>query len=183
MSADELGVPDEKDDLVVVARAVKVRGLRGEVVAELLTDFPNRFAETKRFFAIDSEGRTRTFALEDFWFHQKRVVLKFKGYDSPEAANELVGLNFAITEAECASLEKDEFFEWQLIGCSVETIEGARLGTIREVMHTGSAPILVIADEEREHEHLVPLAASICVEIDTAQKKIRVDAPEGLLEL
>ena len=183
MSADEPGAPGGKDDLVVVARAVKVRGLRGEVVAELLTDFPERFAETKRFFAIDSEGRTKTFALEDFWFHQKRIVLKFKGYDSPEAASELIGLDFAITEAECVSLEEDEFFEWQLIGCSVETTEGARLGSVREVMHTGSAPILVIADDERKREHLVPLAASICVEIDTAQKSIRVDAPEGLLEL
>jgi ribosomal 30S subunit maturation factor RimM len=56
------------------------------------------------------------------------------------------------------------------------------VGTVREVLHTGGeAPVLVIRDE-RGRENLVPLAESICVEIDVEAKLIRVDAPEGLLE-
>ena len=79
-------------------------------------------------------------------------------------------------------LGEGEFYDWQLEGCRVETIEGRCIGTVREVLHTGGeAPVLVIRDE-RGRENLVPLAESICVEIDTARELIRVDAPEGLLE-
>lgn len=181
---EEQVAANEKDDLVTVAHAVKVRGLRGEVVAELLTDFPERFAGVERLFAVDDRGKRTSLALEAYWFHQNRIVLKFKGYDSPEAAAALVGYDFAVTEAECVELEEDEFFEWQLIDCRVETTGGAKVGRVREILHTGSAPVLVVIDDEHEgREHLIPLAESICVEIDTAHKFIRVDAPEGLLEM
>jgi 16S rRNA processing protein RimM len=70
-----------------------------------------------------------------------------------------------------------------LEGCRVETVGGVKVGTVREVLHTGGeAPVLVIRDEA-ERENLVPLAESICVEIDVDAKLIRVDAPEGLLEI
>jgi ribosomal 30S subunit maturation factor RimM len=70
-----------------------------------------------------------------------------------------------------------------LEGCRVETVEGVSLGTVREVLHTGGeAPVLVIRDETGR-ENLVPLAESICVGIDVDAKLIRVDAPEGLLEI
>jgi 16S rRNA processing protein RimM len=68
-----------------------------------------------------------------------------------------------------------------LEGCRVETVEGREVGTVREVLHTGGeAPVLVIRDDGVEN--LIPLAESICVEIDVGRKLIRVDAPEGLLE-
>jgi 16S rRNA processing protein RimM len=69
-----------------------------------------------------------------------------------------------------------------LEGCRVETVEGREVGTVREVLHTGGeAPVLVIRDE-RGRENLVPLAESICVEIDVEAKLIRVDPPDELLE-
>jgi len=88
----------------------------------------------------------------------------------------------AVPESEAVELGEGEFYDWQLEGCRAETVEGRDLGTVREVLHTGGeAPVLVIRDE-RGRENLVPLAESICVEIDTGRKLIRVDAPEGLLE-
>ncbi|MBC7911786.1 MAG: PRC-barrel domain-containing protein, partial [Pyrinomonadaceae bacterium] len=71
-------------------------------------------------------------------------------------------------------------YNWQLIDCRVETIDKRELGRVAEVLHTGAAPVLVIKDAEREH--LIPLAESICVEVDPEAKLIRVDPPEGLLE-
>ena len=84
---------------------------------------------------------------------------------------------------EAVELEEGEYYDWQLEGCRVETVEGREVGTVREVLHTGGeAPVLVILDEAGR-ENLVPLAESICVEIDVDAKLIRVDAPEGLLEI
>ena len=171
-------------ELVAVARAVKVRGLKDEVVAELLTDFPERFERLEELIAVvPPTGERRRLALEAHWFQGERVILKFADYDTPEAARELVGFELAVPESEAVELEEGEFYDWQLEGCRAETSDGLKLGTVREVMRTGGeVPVLVIRDEETGREHLVPFAESICVEVDTDAKLIRVDAPEGLIE-
>jgi 16S rRNA processing protein RimM len=170
-------------ELVLVARVAKPRGVRGEVAAHLLTDFPERFEWVEELIAVFPGGRRERLALEGHWLHGDRVVLKFEGFDTPEAVAALAGCELAVPEAEAVELEEGEFYDWQLEGCRVETVEGREVGTVREVLHTGGeAPVLVIHDEGGR-ENLVPLAESICVEIDVAAKLIRVDAPEGLLEL
>ncbi|HVF26990.1 MAG TPA: ribosome maturation factor RimM [Pyrinomonadaceae bacterium] len=178
--------PDAAGELIVVARVVKVRGVRGEVVAELLTDFPERFDGLAELIVVMPAGGRATLTLEGHRLHGGRILMKFAGYDSPEEASALVNCDLAVTEAEIVELGEGEFFDWQLTDCRVETIDGIDLGTVREVLHTGSAPVLVIrgGDGERDErgEHLVPLVESICVEIDTELKLIRVDAPEGLLQ-
>lgn len=175
----------EPEELVAVAFVVKVRGLRGEVVAEMLTDFPERFDGLERLIAVSPEGARRVLTIEEHWLQGKRIVFKFEGFDTPEEAAALTRHELAVPEREAVELEADEFFDWQLAGCRVETIDGNYLGEVAEVLHTGSAPVLVIRDgaDAAQREHLVPLVASICVEIDIEAKLIRVDAPEGLLEL
>lgn len=185
------GTPDRGDaggasgaaaeELVAVARVVKVRGLRGEVAAELLTDFPERFGRTEELIAVTPAGGRRTLQVEQSRLHAGRVLLKFSGYDTPEAAQDLVGFELCVPESEAVELEDGAFFDWQLEGCRVETVEGRRLGRVREVWHYGAAPILVVRDEDKR-ETLIPLARSICVVIDTDAKLIRVDPPEGLIE-
>jgi len=170
-------------ELVLVARVARPRGLKGEVACDLLTDFPERFDRLEEVIAVFPGGRRERLTLEGHWLHGDRVVLKLEGFDSPEASAALAGCELAVPESEAVELEEGEFYDWQLEGCRVETVEGVALGTVREVLHTGGeAPVLVIRDEA-ERENLVPLAESICVEIDVAAKLIRVDAPEGLLEV
>ncbi len=173
---------DAGEELVAVARAVKTRGLRGEVVAELLTDFPERFEGLENLIAVAPDGSRLSVALEEHWFHGERLVLKFSGYDSIEEAAKLVGYEFAVPEAERVELEEDEFYDWELAGCRVETVSGEQLGTVREVMRTGGVDMLVVkADAGREY--LIPMAEDICVLIDVENKLVRVDPPEGLLEM
>ncbi len=170
-------------ELVAVARAVRTRGLRGELVAELLTDFPERFDGLEELIAVAPDGKRMELALEDYWFQSGRIVLKFAGYDSTEAASALIGYEFTVPESERVELEEDEFYDWELIGCRVETVEGEELGLVREVLRTGGdAEVLVVEKAEAGGEHLIPLAETICVEIDIENKLIRVDPPEGLLE-
>jgi 16S rRNA processing protein RimM len=170
-----------EEELVAVARAVKTRSFRGEVVAELLTDFPERFEGLERLIGVEANGTRLVLELEKHWFHQGRVVLKFAGYDSEEAAKTLVGMEFTVPESERVELEEDEFYDWELEGCQVWTIEGERLGSVREIMRTGGVEMLVV-DSGEGRDYLIPMAEEICVEIDIEQKLIRVDVPEGLLE-
>jgi 16S rRNA processing protein RimM len=170
-------------ELVAVARVAKPRGVKGEVACDLLTDFPERFDWLEEVVAVFPGGRRERLKLEGHWLHGDRVVLKLAGFDGPEAAAALAGCELAVPESEAVELEEGEYYDWQLEGCRVETVEGVGVGTVREVLHTGGeAPVLIILDGEGR-ENLVPLAESICVEIDIEAKLIRVDAPEGLLEV
>jgi 16S rRNA processing protein RimM len=175
----EENLPEE--ELVAVARAVKTRGLRGEIVAELLTDFPERFEGLEHLIAVAPDGKRMALKLEAHWFQRGRVVLKFAGYDSVEDAGALVGLEFTVPESERVELEEDEFYDWELAGCVVETVEGKALGRVREIMRTGGVEMLVV-DNAEGGDYLIPLAEEICTEIDIERKLIRVDVPEGLLE-
>jgi 16S rRNA processing protein RimM len=174
---------DAADELVAVALAVKTRGLRGEVVANLLTDFPERFEQLQTLIAVGADGKRETLILEEHWFQNARIVLKFAGYDSVETAKTLVGYEFAVPETERVELSENEFYDWELAGCEVLTIDDERIGCVVSVMRTGGVEMLVVENTENEkRDYLIPLAETICVEIDIEQKRIRVDLPEGLLE-
>lgn len=168
-------------DLVLIARAVKTHGLKGEIAAELLTDFPERFEDLEEVVLVSPSGEQKTGSLEDFWFQRDRVVLKLEGYDDVDAAKQLIGYEFAVPESDRVQLEADEFYDWELEGCTVR-VGDRSIGQVRSVMKTGGAEILVVSDESG-NERLVPLAASIVVAIDPAAKTILVDPPEGLLDL
>ena len=177
---------DGSDDLIVIARAVRTHGLKGEIVAELLTDFPERFEDLDELVLVaprggQTAGEQRPVQLEDFWFQKDRVVLKLAGYDDVERAKQLVGYDFAVPDSERIPLEEDEFYDWELEGCTVK-VGDQSIGQVRSVMRTGGAEILVIRDGSGK-EQLVPLAAEIVVEIDKVGKTIVIDPPEGLLEL
>jgi 16S rRNA processing protein RimM len=173
---------DVPDDLVVVARVARTRGLRGEVVADLYTDFPERFEGLEQVVAIAPDGSSRSLQIEEHWFHGNRIVFKFTGYDSIDAAQDLAGYQLAVPASERIELPADHFYEWELVDCRVEALDGKVIGQVREVMHTGGVEILVVAGDAGR-EFLIPMAHDICVEVDIEGKLIRVDPPEGLLEL
>ena len=169
------------NELVIIARAVRPRGLKGEIVAELLTDFPDRFEDLEELILVSPRGERTTKQLEDFWFQNDRVVLKVAGYDDVETAKELVGFEFAVPEQDRVPLPADHYYDWELEGCTVK-IGADSIGTVKSVMKTGGAEILVVTGDSGK-EHLIPLADSIVVEVDTAGKTIVIDPPEGLLDL
>ena len=170
------------DDLIIVARAVRTRGLKGELVADVLTDFPERFEEISEVTGVAPGGARQQLELESFWFQNERIVLKFAGFDTVEAGKSLVGFEFGLPEAERIELDEDEFYDWELEGCLVKSKSGSVVGKVREVMRTGGVEILVV-ENESGLKVLIPMAAEIVVEVDIVNKRIVIDPPEGLLEL
>ncbi len=167
-------------ELVTIAKIVRTRGLRGEAVADMLTDFPERFEALKTVSAKFPDGHIEELELERFWFQKGRVILKFVGFDTVEKAEELRGVDICIAEEDSVELEKDEFFDWQLEGCRVVTIDGIELGEVRELMRTGGTEILIVAGGDKEY--MIPFVQAICTEVDIENKLIRIDPPEGLLD-
>src|ERR1044072_423364 len=174
---DETG----SDDLIVIARAVRTHGLKGEIVAELLTDFPERFEDVDELILVSPAGKRELVQLENHWFQKDRVVLKLAGYDDVDRAKELVGYDFAVPEADRMELDEDEFYDWELEGCTVQ-VDDKSIGEGRAAKSNGGTAVLVVADDSGS-ERLVPLAADIVVSIDKAARVILIDPPAGLLDL
>src|SRR5438105_11225896 len=99
------------DDLIVVARVARTRGLRGEVIADLYTDFPERFEGLAQVTAIAPDGSKRSLQIEEYWFQGDRIIFKFAGYDSIDEAKELAASQLAILESERIELPQDHFYE------------------------------------------------------------------------
>lgn len=167
------------DDLVAIARIVKPRGLRGEIVADILTDFPERFEGLRDVIAVMPDATRRELKIEEQWFQKDRIVLKFVGHDSVDVAETLRDAEICIAQDEAVELEPGEYYDWQLAGCVVETIDHVIIGSVRELMRTGGTEILVV---DGRKEYLIPFAATICIEVDVENKLICIDPPEGLLE-
>ncbi|MBK6751120.1 MAG: 16S rRNA processing protein RimM [Acidobacteria bacterium] len=168
------------DDLVAVAKITKTRGLKGEVVCDILTDFPERFDDLDEVVAVMPDGRRSELKIEDHFFQNGRVILKIVGFDSIESGETLRGAEICVAETDVVELDQGEFFEWQLAGCVVETIDGTPVGEVIELMRTGGTELLVVKGDAKEY--LIPFAEAICVEVDIENKLIRVDPPDGLLE-
>ena len=181
-------------DYVTIARVVRPQGNRGEVAADLFTDFPERFAERRRLFALaasDSTSSTRRelhlreLQLEDWWLHKGRVVLKFAGIDSITAAEALVGCELQIPLAERAPLEPGGAWVSDLIGCMVRASGKSvrqEVGVIEDLdFSAGEAPLLIVRAGKRRLE--VPFATAYIERYDPASKLLDMSLPEGMLEL
>jgi 16S rRNA processing protein RimM len=173
----------DPDDWVIVAKIVRPQGRHGEVLADLLTDFPERFGQRKRLFLIAPKSSPREIDLERHWLHQGRVVFKLAGVDSINDAELLRGLEVAIPRAERAPLEEGAVYIDDLISCElIDSRSGNSVGRISDVDRGASAtPLLVVATSAGEV--LVPFVKAYRPEIDLAAKRITMELPEGLLEL
>jgi 16S rRNA processing protein RimM len=170
------------EELISVARIVRPQGRHGEVVAELLTDFPDRFARLRDVHLRRPDSQLSVYRLERSWLHKGRIVLKFEGCDSIDRAEELRDSAVMIARQQLIALPEDTYYDFDLIGCEVLTVDGKRLGWVTEVQQYGAAPLLAVEDEDRR-ELLIPLVLSICIEVDVARKRIIVSPVEGLLDL
>lgn len=169
-------------EFLTIAKILRPRGGKGEVVAEIVTDHPERFAAVTRVRLEAPDGTFVESRLERYWFHRGQIVLKFEGCETIEAASQFKGWWVKIAREEAVPLEEDEYFLFELLGCEVRTESGRRVGIVRDIMETAEVPVLVVEGEEAE-EVLIPFARAICPVVDSTAKLILVNPPEGLLDL
>lgn len=176
---------------LTLARVLRPWGRRGEVAAEILTDFPERLKELGRVrLAGGRDGESRREAtVVSCRLHKGQAVFQFAGVESIDDAEKLRGLEIQVPLSERVTLPSGRFYIDGLIGCAVfEEGAPAALGTVREVQtlaETGGAPeswVLAVKTPDGG-EVLIPLAAEICVSIDIAARRIEARLPKGLREL
>ncbi len=172
---------------VSVARLIRPQGRRGEVLAEILTDFPERFAATRSAFLSRGKGLPpEAVAIENSWLHKGKVVLKFAGVDSISAAELLQGAEIVIPATERVALDAGAVYISDLIGCEVVDMHPAArpvIGTVRDVIQQGeTADLLVVASTDGQ-DYEIPFAKAYLLRVDLAARRVEMDLPSGLLEV
>lgn len=173
------------DGWAIVARLVRPQGRHGEILADLLTDFPERFAERKQLYLVSSETSpaiTREVTLERHWLHKGRVVLKFSAVDSINDAEALRDLLVAIPISERAPLTGDAMYISDLIDCDVVDIAAGYL-SIGKIADVDREAGLLMVLPPRGEQILIPFAKAYLVKMDIAAKRVEMRLPEGLLDI
>ena len=177
----------ESSSGLTLARILRPWGRRGEVAAEILTDFPEHLTALKEAKVCDGSSRMppRDVAIRSCRIHLGQAIFHFAGVDSISDAEKLRGLEVQVSLDERAPLPPDRHYTDELIGCEVwEQGAGALLGAVREVENNGGpAESWLLNVDTPQGELLIPLAAEICTRIDTAARRIEVRLPEGLRDL
>lgn len=185
-------MPESTEPWVWLARIRRPQGRKGEVFAEILTDFPDKFKERRQLWLLPEQASAavaapapRQVELLNHWLHKGGVVLHFAGVDSISAAELLAGLTVAIPREERVELGEDEVYVGDLIGCTLVDVAGTEavaVGTIENVDRSaGAAPLLVVRGAKGEV--LVPFAKSYLRKIDLEAKRVEMTLPEGLINL
>jgi 16S rRNA processing protein RimM len=173
--------PEIQPSFIAIARIARTRGNRGEVLADLYTDFPDRFDALEEVWLESGKSNRRRMALEESWEHKGRRVLKFAGVDSISSAEEYVGNWVVIPANRAVPLPEGTYFDHDLVGCNVQDVQGNLLGVVNEVLRIAGNNLLAVRNGNKEY--LIPAVSSICKRVSIQEKQIVVDLPEGLMDL
>jgi 16S rRNA processing protein RimM len=166
--------------MAVVGRIARAHGIRGQVIVNPETDFPEeRFQPGAQLF-VERGGRIDTLTVTTARFHRERPVIGIEGVETMNDAAQLAGVELRVPIDRLAALPPDTFYRHDLIGCRVETKGGADVGVVSDVEGTMAGSRLVV--DSAAGEVLIPLVAEICTLVDPAGKRIVIDPPDGLIE-
>lgn len=167
--------------MAVVGVIARPHGIRGQVIVNPETDFPeDRFRPGATLF-VNREGRVEPLTVTTFRMQQGRPVIGLESVADMNAARELAGLEFRVPAADLVELPDGMFYHHDLIGCVVTTADGRDVGVVSAVEGDAGTTRLVVGSAAGEV--LIPLVLDICTTIDPAAKKIVIAPPDGLIEL
>lgn len=168
---------------VTVAEIAGARGNKGEVAAVGYNSDPERYQQLRTVTLFSPTLPGQPFEVESVWPHGDRIVFKFAGVDSIDAAQALRGAEIRVPLSERPVLPEGEYYQSDLTGCDVvDRSSGKVIGIVQGWQEYGGPVLLEVRGQDGK-EHLIPFVRAICAEIDLAGRRVGVDLPEGLLEL
>jgi 16S rRNA processing protein RimM len=181
--------PAAVEGWVHIARLIRPQGRRGEVLAEILSDFPDRFANLRNAFLWRADKHPVTpILLEQSWLHKGKVVLKFAEVDSISAAEALRGAELVVSADDRMPLQLDQVYISDLIGCEcLDVAEDSStrhlLGTIKDVLRQERTADLLLVARPDGTEYEIPFAKAYVIQVDIAARRVEMRLPPGLLEV
>jgi 16S rRNA processing protein RimM len=163
-----------------VGQVLRPHGVRGELRVEISTDYPERLARHTHFFLAHprSPAAVRRYAVEGLRFHKEALLLKLKGCDDRDGAEQLRGMLVQISIEDAVPLEDGEYYLFQLVGVRVETESGESLGQVADVIETGANDVYVVRGPRGEI--LIPAIDEVVLELDLESQRMVVVLLPGM---
>jgi 16S rRNA processing protein RimM len=165
-------------DLVLVGRVARSHGIRGQVIVNPETDFPDERFKVGHVLLVGPADRPVEREILEARFHQGRPILALAGVETMDAAELLAGVDLWVPQAALEPLPQGTYYRHDLVGCEVRDRSDGLVGRVTAVEGTLDRSYLVI-----DGAVMLPLVDGICLQVDTAARRIVVDPPEGLIEL
>jgi 16S rRNA processing protein RimM len=163
---------------LIIGRALKAHGVRGEIRVAVHTDLPERFTWLKTVYL--GETNPQPMSVEGVRFHQNFALLKLVGVDDRDAAEELRGEWLQVPLEEAIPLEEGEYFLYQLIGLTVVSDEGEALGELAEILETGANHVFLARGPRGDI--LLPDTKEVIRDIDFENGRMVVRLLPGLVK-
>jgi len=165
-------------DYLAVGRVIGPHGVRGEIKVKQLTDFPERFALGALLFVEGEPFQREVVAVRP---HKGVMLIKLSGIGDRNAVEILRGKYLFVAREDAMPLEEDEYYEDELVGLAVETLEGELLGELVELMWTAANEVYIVNGPRGEI--LLPAIADVVQEVDVKKGVMRVTLLPGLADL
>lgn len=171
------------EKLYNVGKIVNTHGIRGELKIISTTDFPElRFAKGSQLIFVEGDsGRRETATVESAREHKGMFIVRFKEWDNINQVEQYKGWAAKVDEEDLAELDEDEYYFHEIIGCAVMTVEGEKLGEIKEILTPGANHVWVVK-RPKGKDVLIPVIDEVVKEVDVEEKRVIVELMEGLLE-
>jgi len=166
-------------DLLPIGRVVKTHGVRGKIKVEYFGKNSHLFPY-REIFIKESAGKSVAYEILEAVSQPLRIILKLKGVERAEDAQALVGKEVLIRKETLPDLPEDEYYWAEILGMVVETEEGRKIGTMKEILETGANDVWVI--EGKRGEILLPVTEEVIRSVDRKSRVIKVHWMEGLWE-
>jgi 16S rRNA processing protein RimM len=161
---------------LTVARVRRPFGVKGELLLEILTDFPNRLSRYERLYAGDDRQPYEVASLRR---HGEGMLLQLKAVRDRNAAERLRGALLSIRADDLPPLPAGTYYLHQVEGLDVFTENGERLGRVMEILKTGANDVYVVRGEKGEV--LLPAIASVIRSVEPAEGRMVVRLMDGLV--
>ena len=165
-------VPDASNERIVIGRIGAAHGIRGELRIIPLTDFPERFAALREVMVGDE-----LLHIESVKPQGKNFLMRFREYAVREDAQKLTGRLLTVARAEAAPLDEGEYYVFDIVGLTVYDEEDNELGTVENVLRTGSNDVYAVRSEDGR-EILIPALRKVVRTIDVPNGRMTVRLSE-----
>jgi 16S rRNA processing protein RimM len=168
-------------DSIYIGQIAKLHGYKGGVSLFLDVTHPEEYMDMESFF-IEIDGILTPFFVESFKLKNKGfAAVKFQGIDTEQEAKSLLKKKLFIPETELRELDESNFYDHEVIGYEVEDVVKGEIGKVTAIADLKQNPLLVI--EFKDKEILLPIFEGLIVKVDRKLKRLKVKAPDGLIDL
>lgn len=171
----------EKELFITIGKILTTHGNKGELKVLPLTDFPERFQVGDEVF-LDRGGQLTKYQISSVRFHRQWVILGFSEIEDMSMAEELRGALIKVPVEQVHPLPEGHFYVFQLVGLPVFTQEGDFLGTLKDVLPTGSNDVYQVHHPETGQEILLPALKECVQSIDLERRRMVVKLLPGLID-